>query len=121
MPDSTQALIPLAAGVDRLIGSAIGIMRNKVELKSPRLTGLIEEVYELIAERSREWDKQDAEAELREVQICSSPFWMGPFTWQICDACNYNRHQCPGCGADLNHAQTIPGANYHDCFRDLEE
>lgn len=35
----------------------------------------------------------------------------GPHTWEVCPACNYNRHVCPGCGTDLTHAEAQRGSH----------
>lgn len=31
----------------------------------------------------------------------------GPHTWEICEACNYDRHVCMGCGEWLDHTLHI--------------
>jgi hypothetical protein len=33
----------------------------------------------------------------------------GPHTWEVCRACNFNKHWCPGCGTDLTHAEAERG------------
>jgi hypothetical protein len=45
---------------------------------------------------------------------------LGPWTWEVCEACNYNRHVCAGCGQELRHAETQSGPNLHDCYLELE-
>lgn len=35
----------------------------------------------------------------------------GPHTWEVCSACNYNAHRCPGCGTDLTHAEAGRGGH----------
>lgn len=46
---------------------------------------------------------------------------IGPPTYLVCEACNYNDHRCFFCGDDLRHAETIPGPNYHACYVDADD
>jgi hypothetical protein len=44
----------------------------------------------------------------------------GPYTWEVCERCDYNRHVCGGCGEELTHAQA-QGAHYEEYHREEEE
>lgn len=38
-------------------------------------------------------------------------------TYTYCDRCNYDNHQCPGCGGDMPHESS---GVHEDCARELE-
>lgn len=42
----------------------------------------------------------------------------GPSLYDVCDRCNYNRHQCSMCGDELTHAQQNNGT--HLCYLQWE-
>ena len=43
---------------------------------------------------------------------------LGPYTWQICDGCNYVREHCHFCGEDLTHAEHTHKGCPHGCYDD---
>lgn len=47
------------------------------------------------------------------------PLYRHPQTYEVCDACDFGRHQCPMCGDDLTHAEArSTNGHRHPCFEE---
>ncbi len=44
----------------------------------------------------------------------------GPFLWEVCEACNYERHICHFCGEDLRHDNRLLDGSPNPCY-ELDE
>lgn len=42
----------------------------------------------------------------------------GPHLYEVCDACNYERHTCHFCGEDLRHDERNLDGTPHPCYEE---
>ena len=82
-------------------------------MSTPTLEEYIERT-QTIVEANRDARRAEAAFEHRVIVI-----GYGPFTWEVCDDCNYNLHRCPACGDDLTHAESRSGSHIRRCRPDL--
>ena len=40
----------------------------------------------------------------------------GPYLYEVCDKCNYNKHICHFCGDDLTHSQDVGVNQRNPCY-----
>lgn len=42
----------------------------------------------------------------------------GPHLFEVCDACNYNKHICHFCGEDLRHDERLLDGSPNPCYEE---